>query len=111
MTRLKILDLSNNEIEDLITLGTEVKKEEKLLTDKGIFYLPPNITEIYLQNNFLPRLPLNNIKNCSKLEILNVAHNKLISFENELVTMVKADTKVFYDGKLRKTCVTKRVLT
>ncbi|XP_075988324.1 insulin like growth factor binding protein acid labile subunit convoluted isoform X1 [Anticarsia gemmatalis] len=98
LTSLEILDLSNNNIKDLISRTSETK-----------FMLPENITELYLQNNGLLTLPTDSLVNATKLSILDVRDNQLISFEPALVRKVKSHgLQVFFEGNnLKCDCFTR----
>ncbi|CAB3223097.1 unnamed protein product [Arctia plantaginis] len=85
LTSLEILDLSNNNLKDLVSRTSEIK-----------FALPENITELYLQNNSLLSLPTPHLVNASQLKLLDLRNNQLVSFEPEIVKKVEKDGLVVY---------------
>lgn len=88
LTSLEVLDLSNNNLKELISRTSELK-----------FALPENIKELYLQNNTLLALPTPQIVNATQLKILDVRYNQLISFEPPIVKKVKDQgLQVYFEG-------------
>ncbi|KAJ0170358.1 hypothetical protein K1T71_014286 [Dendrolimus kikuchii] len=98
LTSLETLDLSNNSLKDLVSRLSDLK-----------FSLPENITELYLANNNLEVLPLDNIVKAKYLRVLDVRNNKLTSFEPELVWKIKNEgIQVFFeDNSLKCDCLTR----
>ncbi|XP_053621552.1 protein artichoke [Plodia interpunctella] len=87
LTSLEILDLSDNNLKDLISRTTE-----------GRFHLPENLTELYVRNNELEKLPMENIAK-SRIRILDVRNNKLTSFDPRLVKKIAVEKiEVFFEG-------------
>ncbi|KAL4706254.1 hypothetical protein ACJJTC_017421 [Scirpophaga incertulas] len=97
LTSLEVLDLSHNDLKDLVSI-----------TSEGKFSLPENITELYLQNNRLEQLPIRSIVDSKHLRILDVRSNLLSAFDPELVEKAKANVKVlFKDNSLNCDCLTR----
>lgn len=87
ITRLRVLDISHNKLEDLTS-------------EPGLFTLPKNMSEIYLSHNNLRDLPWKNVKAASGLTTLDIAYNNFEMFGKELTEMVVKDVSVFFEGKL-----------
>uniref|UniRef100_A0A2H1WSK0 SFRICE_015087 n=1 Tax=Spodoptera frugiperda TaxID=7108 RepID=A0A2H1WSK0_SPOFR len=99
LTSLQILDLSHNNLKDLVSRSTtEIK-----------FSLPENITELHLFNNSLQTLPTPNIIAAKHLKLLDLRNNELISFEPELVKkIIKEGTVILFQGNhLKCDCFTR----
>ncbi|CAH1642885.1 unnamed protein product [Spodoptera littoralis] len=98
LTSLQILDLSHNNIKDLVSRTSEIK-----------FTLPENITELHLYNNSLQSLPTPNIIAAKHLKLLDLRNNQLISFEPELVKkIIKEGTVILFQGnQLKCDCFTR----
>ncbi|KAL0859010.1 hypothetical protein ABMA27_010865 [Loxostege sticticalis] len=88
LSSLEVLDLSHNNLDDLVSRTSEAK-----------FNLPENITELYLSNNVLLTLPIDSIARSKRLQVLDVRNNRLDSFEPTLVKGIKAGSlSVLYEG-------------
>ncbi|XP_038217636.1 chaoptin [Zerene cesonia] len=98
LTSLEVLDLSNNQIKDLVSRSADTK-----------FHLPENITHLYLQNNSLEVLPIENIDKSRYLKVLDVRHNVLTSFYPQLVKkIIEQGLEVYFeDNKLKCDCFTR----
>lgn len=86
LTRLRVLDLSHNKLGDITT-------------DEEVFKLPVNLSELYLTGNSINTLPWRNLKNVSRLEVLDVRDNGFDAFGPELMKMVEGGTSVRFEGK------------
>ncbi|XP_060808775.1 toll-like receptor 7 [Amyelois transitella] len=84
LTSLEVLDLSDNNLKDLVSR-----------TSVGNFQLPDNLTELYLRNNELEKLPVDEMVK-SKIRILDVRNNKLTSFDPRFVRRISGDGMVVY---------------
>lgn len=61
---------------------------------------PENITELYLQNNSLSNLPLQEITKAKNLKILDVRNNDLTNFDVNLVKKIKDENlEVYFEGE------------
>ncbi|CAH2988165.1 unnamed protein product [Chilo suppressalis] len=87
LTSLEILDLSYNNLKDLVSRTSEAK-----------FALPENITELYLQNNELETLPIDVIVRSNRLKVLDVRDNKLNALEPEIISRIRNGLTVKYQG-------------
>ena len=87
ITRLKILDLSNNQLDDLTS-------------DEELFRLPPNISEIYLSRNRINSLPWSGLKKTSMLSTLDLNRNNFDYFDQILISLVKKGVNVYFEGTL-----------
>ncbi|XP_073844733.1 insulin like growth factor binding protein acid labile subunit convoluted [Musca autumnalis] len=92
-TRLQYLDLSNNEISNL-------------QSEPHLFDLPKNLTEIYLQNNQIYRLPFAQfLRKEEQFKIIDLRNNSLTEFPLSLVWNLRNGTDVRYQGNpLHCTC-------
>ena len=85
LSAVKVLDLSHNELTQL---------SDKVLGP------PHNLTELYIQGNLLPILPLKKLVSLkSQITMLDVRDNKLQYFHHELMPLVENGTRIFYSGK------------
>lgn len=89
LTGLKYLDLSFNKLYDLSS-------------EKELFELPKNISEIYLADNVLTDLPWKNFKNSTQLKLLDITNNHFEEFGPNLTKMVIKGVDVYFEGKLYK---------
>ncbi|XP_049882964.1 chaoptin [Pectinophora gossypiella] len=90
LTSLEVLDLSNNKLKDLISRTSDLK-----------FNLPENLTHLYLQNNILQTLPIDNLSKAKRLKILDIRNNQLTTFDPALVRKVLLEgTTVYYEGNI-----------
>ncbi|CAK1548835.1 unnamed protein product [Leptosia nina] len=98
LTSLEVLDLSNNDIKDLVSRTAESKLQ-----------LPENLTHLYVQNNSLEVLPIDNIVKSKRLKVLDVRHNVLTSFYPELMKKImEQGLEVYFeDNKLKCDCFTR----
>ncbi|XP_034838488.1 protein artichoke [Maniola hyperantus] len=98
LTSLEVLDLSNNQLKDLVSRTSDTK-----------FNLPENITEIYLQNNTLEKLPVETLTNASHLKVLDLRNNLLTSFYPQLVKKIREKNLMVYfeNNKLKCDCFTR----
>ncbi|XP_023949100.1 chaoptin [Bicyclus anynana] len=98
LTSLEILDLSNNQLKDLVSR-----------TSDTTFNLPENLTEMYLQNNTLEKLPIDTIVKSNRLKVLDVRNNLLTSFYPELVKKIRDNNLLVYfeNNKLKCDCFTR----
>ncbi|KAF2906149.1 hypothetical protein ILUMI_00029 [Ignelater luminosus] len=85
LTRLKSLDLSYNTLEDLTS-------------DKEVFILPSNLSELYLANNQLRTLPWNELKKPANISLLDLRNNNFDSFGQQLISMVNNKTAIYFEG-------------
>lgn len=88
LTQLQVLDMSNNKLEDLIS-------------DREVFRIPANLSELYLAGNQLATLPWSHLTNTTgpTLQILDVSHNVFETFSPELTGLAVGNTsKVLFDG-------------
>ncbi|XP_050669164.1 chaoptin [Leptidea sinapis] len=97
LTSLEILDLSSNQLKDLVSRSSDTK-----------FSLPENLTYLYIQNNSLESLPIDKLKK-NKLKRIDLRHNLLTSFYPELVKKILSEGLEVYfdDNKLRCDCLTR----
>ncbi|XP_045461578.1 protein artichoke [Harmonia axyridis] len=92
LTKLSVLDLSNNKLADLTT-------------DKEIFKLPPNLTELYLADNRLGNLPWKTLTNLTQLEVLDLRRNNFNTINRDLTHIITKNVSVFFEGNpLRCDC-------
>ncbi|CAH2237876.1 jg4888 [Pararge aegeria aegeria] len=98
LTSLEVLDVSNNQLKDLVSRTSDTK-----------FNLPENITEIYLQNNTLEKLPTENLGKSNHLKVLDLRNNLLTSFYPELVKKIRDNNLMVYfeNNKLKCDCFTR----
>ncbi|XP_073964732.1 insulin like growth factor binding protein acid labile subunit convoluted [Choristoneura fumiferana] len=90
-TALEVLDLSDNQLTDLVSRTSDLK-----------FTLPENMTELYVRNNSLRLLPVPQIAS-SKLRVLDVRDNKLDGFHPALVTKIRDEgMQVYFQGNILK---------
>ncbi|KAL3286626.1 hypothetical protein HHI36_001125 [Cryptolaemus montrouzieri] len=75
LTRLSILDLSNNKLSDLTS-------------DKEFFKLPPNASEVYLSDNRLGNLPWKYIANATNLRVLDLRRNNFNIINKDVTNMI-----------------------
>lgn len=87
ITRLKVLDMSDNKLEDLSS-------------EPDLFKIPENTSEIYLSHNSLHDLPWKSLKSATQLAVLDVSHNNFNTFGRELTEMVAKNVSVVFEGKL-----------
>lgn len=85
MTSLMHIDLSHNDLHDL----TE---------DPYTFNLPPNVTNLYLQNNNIIKIPINKILNLTHLDVLNLENNNFEHMHPELVKLIAEGRQIQYAG-------------
>lgn len=90
LTSLQTIDLSYNKLHDITT-------------DQEFFRLPKNITEIYLSNNQLHDLPTEHLINADQLSILDVTHNNIDIFQQNLTKLVTNGTEIHFEGKTNQT--------
>lgn len=83
-----MIDLSYNQLNDLSS-------------EKELFRLPENITEIYLSYNQLSDLYWDNFKNAAALAAVDLSHNNFERFGSVLTAMVVKGTNVHFEGKQR----------
>lgn len=85
-TRLETLDLSNNNLEDL-------------MLQPHIFDLPVNLTKINLQNNRIRRLNFTEfIQKNPAFELIDFRDNKLQEFPINLVKLLQNGTQIMFSG-------------
>ncbi|KAM3955604.1 insulin like growth factor binding protein acid labile subunit convoluted [Aphomia sociella] len=98
LTSLEILDVSNNDLRDLVSKTTD-----------GKFTLPENITEIYLHNNMIETLPIDILVKSPRLRVLDVRNNQLNTLDPYLAKKIRSEgLRVYFDGnKLRCDCLTR----
>lgn len=88
LTSLETLDLSRNNLKDLVSKTSEMK-----------FSFPGNITELYLNDNELEDLPVKELMKADKLKVLDVRGNRLTSFDPRLVARVRdRGLQVYFEG-------------
>lgn len=84
LTALKILDLSHNEITEF---------------PKGYFGPPKNLTELYMSDNKIHRLPLEELmKLKSQIKLIDIRNNELGDFYPELYTLLENGTNFKFAG-------------
>ncbi|XP_068621704.1 protein artichoke [Battus philenor] len=87
LTSLEVLDLSHNQLKDLISRTSEAK-----------FTLPENISSILVHHNSLETLPVDALLKATKLRLLDVRGNTLTSYTPELVKEVRdRDLQILFD--------------
>ncbi|GJQ76084.1 hypothetical protein Trydic_g1836 [Trypoxylus dichotomus] len=84
LTRLRILDMSNNKIESL--------------DEEYVFKLPENVSELYFSDNVLKDLPWDEFKNVSDLKVLDLRYNNFESIGGPLNEMIVKDVDVYLEG-------------
>ncbi|XP_075166758.1 insulin like growth factor binding protein acid labile subunit convoluted [Haematobia irritans] len=84
-TRLRYLDLSYNELSNL-------------QSEPHLFDLPKNLTEIYLQNNQIYKLPFVKFLKEEKFSSIDLSNNSLTEFPLSLVWNMRNGTDVRFQG-------------
>lgn len=72
------------------------KSDVTFLSADTTFHLPENITEMYLQNNTLEKLPIDTLVKCNRLKVIDLRNNLLSSFYPELVKKIRDNNLVVY---------------
>lgn len=85
LTRLRVLDLSYNQLEDIAS-------------DPELFRLPVNTSELYLSHNILNNLPWKHIRNVTHVDVLDISYNRFDSFNLPLTNMVENGTMIYFEG-------------
>lgn len=91
LTSLKVLDLSYNQLTEFLDnyLGP-----------------PENLTELYISNNKLRKIPLKELKSLqSKIKLIDVRDNQLREFYDALFPLLKNGTMFKYSGKEKKVSI------
>lgn len=88
LTSLEVLDLSYNDLDDLNP-------------ENYPFQLPDNLTEMYLNNNRLHRLPNDAVHNLTKLNVLDISDNVMGVFNYTLLNKIPSGLKLLVNGELR----------
>lgn len=86
LTSLEDLDISHNDLHDLIT-------------EANIFNLPENITNLRLHHNSLRHIPTKNIEKMEKLVLLDVRNNELETIDYEIIKKVEKGLLLYVEGK------------
>lgn len=86
LTSLEDLDISNNDLHDLVT-------------EANIFNLPENITNLRLGHNALRQIPAKNIAKAKNLKLLDIRGNDFESIDYEIIKKVEQGLLLYADGK------------
>lgn len=86
LTSLEVLDLSYNDLDDLNPENYPLQ-------------FPENLTEFYLKNNRLLKLPNDALQNLTQLRILDVSDNLMPIFNYTLLNRVASGLKLLINGK------------
>lgn len=84
LTALRTLDLSYNDISDI--------------SDRDVFTLPLNLTNLLLSNNHLSHVPLDKILPLPNLKILDVEDNEIGVFDERFMKIIQNNTVLRYSG-------------
>lgn len=84
MTKLRVLDLSFNNLEDITS-------------EPEAFRLPVNVSEVYLSNNQLEHLPWRHLRNVTQLNVLDVSGNRLKEFDQNLTELMVGNVTTVYN--------------
>lgn len=84
---MEVLDLSYNDLDDL-------NPEKHPIT------FPENLTELYLSGNRLVELPDDKIANLTKLNVLDISHNRMEVFNYTLLNKIKHGLSLLINGEL-----------
>lgn len=87
LTRLKVVDLSHNKLEDITS-------------ENDVFRIPPHISEVYLSHNALSDLPWQDIKKASNLTVLDVAFNNFQFIGINLTELIVRGIRVHFEGNI-----------
>lgn len=85
LTNLQYLDLSDNELSNLSS-------------EEHLFDLPKNLTQIYLQNNQIYRLPFEKFLKEPRFELIDLSNNSFNEPPLSLVWNMRNDTIVRFQG-------------
>lgn len=85
ITSLEVLDLSNNQLSNMID-------------PEAPFILPENITELYLQNNEIFKLDYEAITSLKHIKQLNLENNQLMHLNKTLIDAIKQGVSVKFSG-------------
>lgn len=84
-TRLEVLDLSYNELTDLLSGETELT-------------VPENVTKLYLAGNHLLEFPVKILSNISILKEIDLRNNQIKNFDKNLLTNVRNGMNLLIQG-------------
>lgn len=84
LTALQTLDLSYNDLNDI--------------SDRDIFTLPLNLTNLHLSNNHLSHVPLDKILPLPNLKVLDVEDNEIGVFDERFMKIIQNSTVFRYSG-------------
>lgn len=98
LTSLETLDMSFNEIADL-------------MAEPNIFNLPENLTTLLLNNNKLVRIPGKCIEKVQNLTNLDLRNNNFAWIEPEIIDKVKKGMNLYFEGNPLKCDCNIRPLT
>lgn len=87
LTALQTLDLSHNDINDI--------------SDRDVFVLPLNLTNLHLSNTHLSHVPLDQILPLPNLKILDVEENEIGVFDERFMKIIQNNTVLRYSGNNR----------
>lgn len=85
LTALETLDMSFNEITDLVG-------------EPNIFNLPENLTTLLLNNNKLIRIPGKSIEMVQNLTTLDLRNNNFAWIEPQIIAKVKNGLSLYFEG-------------
>lgn len=86
LTALEDLDISHNDLHDLVT-------------EPNIFNLPENITNLRLGHNSLRQIPAKNIEKMKNLILLDIRNNELETIDYEIIKKIEQGLLLYVDGK------------
>lgn len=84
LTSLETLDLSFNDINDI--------------SEPDVYKPPINLTNLIMKNNHFTHLPFEKIVAMPNLKLLDIENNQFTSFNKHLMTIIKNNTEVRYNG-------------
>lgn len=86
LTSLEDLDISHNDLHDLVT-------------EANIFNLPENLTTLRLGHNALQKIPSKNIVKVKNLTLLDIRSNELESIDYEIIKKIETGLLLYVEGK------------
>lgn len=87
ITALEVLDLSSNNLKDLDNIENPLK-------------FPVNLTHLYMQDNQIFKIPLDEITSLENLKVVNLENNLLTYLNKSVIDSIKSGVSVFYKGNI-----------